>query len=213
MAAYDELLDKIEEYVTKEEYTKAYFPARDAVYRNRLNLRANYYMALSSFHINEMKEAHRYFHLLQEMQHIYKEEIVSDEIIDSYLEKIPEEDRTQWTDFPITGCFFSSTSLSKDFYGEHKFINIAPNDVYFARYEDWFHEHICPSKESIPVSQKLEIWPVAAKSYEFKMNGNGNNNETIILPVVENSSDFGITFNTVSIKEKIGGAMRRHIHF
>lgn len=203
MAEYDELLDKIKNYLSNEEYIKAYFPAKDAVYRNRLNLRANYYMALSAFHINEFKEAHRYFHLLQEMQHIYKEEIVSDEVIDSYLEKIPEEDRVQWTDFPLDGTYSYSTVRENNFFGIHHLEYTAKNEDFFYGKYDWFSRFRECGTSTIPARQKTEILKVISLSDEIKMDG--EQGEEVILPIVANPSqrmnDTETVSNEINISE------------
>lgn len=212
---YDSLITKIENLMEQEDWMEAFGYSCEAVKRNRLNIYANYMLAVCAENVQEYLESYCFYSRLYNMQNVYGSEIIPanellikiDEIMDiaaRQLIRLPKEAQTAYKnklfdvnepDKDITCNYFAVWEHLDNYFGIHRYFG---KEYYIARYNAWFPDYNNYTAIENGVLLKSEI---------YEMTGAGTNiviDESLtqfpcVLPVVSNIKD---NINTLSVQER-----------
>lgn len=211
---YDSLITRIEKLMEQEKWREALEYSHEAVKRNRLNIRANYMLAVCAENTQNWLESYRFYSYLYNLQYIYANEIIPenelsikiDEIMDAaarQLIKLPKEMQIIYKnnlldvnapDKDISNNYFAIWENIDDYFGTHRYFG---KKYYIGRYNMWFPYYSNYNLIENGVILKSEI-------YETIHQGNNINIDEhltsfpCILPVITNTEN---KINTLSIQE------------
>ena len=209
---YDDLLKNIQNLKVAGELESALLKAREAVHRNRLNLRANLLLAEVLYDMQNWLESYQYYTILLSLQQSYKEEVITNEelrkrieivekdvldIISGFSMAEQEECKALLADMKTKSEYlqknaFQSLEEIQDMFGEHM---VDGKIYYFGRYADWFGSYFKGTSNGNAVSSKVCVMEVEKKGTEYQIEGG----VPVLLPVVINPNGDK---NTVTIEKE-----------
>ncbi len=201
---YDALLDMIQGAMQEGRWEDAYKGAAEAVERNVMNLRANFYLAVSLANCEKWLESYRYFLVLQTLQRKYGEMVISEEECANFLNfayenlqatmrQMPEKDwqQMQWelselkaADKSLENPIFSRKDDMQDYFGPHYWTD---RFYYVGRYDNWFNSNWNPNTNLNGQSSKGEIYEIEKMGKEFEVRAEFPS----VLPFIANVNSAG----------------------
>lgn len=183
---YAALLDQVEQLLNEQMIEQAVKMAEQAVQRNRLNLRANYYLAEAYCYDQNWIESYRYYSILYNLQQAYKQTYLPDEEVLNkidyvseqavrYMQLLPELEKEDYRkklmdvnapDKEIATNYFVRNEEIDDFFDAH---HLFGKDYYLGRYNDWSGSYKRVDQNQNGIKSKAELFEVQSIGQEFKV--------------------------------------------
>lgn len=174
---YDRLIDQTEAYMQQNDWKAAMKCACEAVRRNRLNLRANYMLAVCAENVGEWMESYQHYSVLYKLQSIYDCQVIPMEELILRINKAMDKAvcvlqslkgaeaaafrngllAANEEDKDISGNYFAVQELMNGYFGIHRYFG---REYYIGRYNAWFPDYSFCSFLENGVCLKSEIYEV-----------------------------------------------------
>lgn len=181
---FDLLNIKVLISIQKNELDQAYYFAKQAIEKNRLNLDANLNMAFVCEIQGKWLESYTYYSRLFALQENFKEEVLNKDeivsIIDRIIEKMAENLKglqgeayqKYYNDINavnqpemdlLTNLYMENNDMDY-YFGMH---HLYGSDYFMARYDDWYHSYWRPDKGLSSIQSKGELIKVRHYGTEY----------------------------------------------
>lgn len=177
---YEALISTTEELMEQGEWETALNNAREAVRRNRLNLRANYLLAVCAENMGEWLESYRYYSILCRLQEKYENPMISLEQASEKIDKVLNEAihvlqgmrpgaaetaryknellAVNEQDKSIEKNYFEIYEHIDGYFGIHRYFG---REYYIGKYNAWFPYYLQGGPVENAVCLKSEIYETA----------------------------------------------------